>query len=418
MNWVWLLYGYVCRLPFWVFLYYRLCRGLEARPRIQERRGYSTRARPNGFLVWIHAVSLGETLSVLPLVERIEAPIVMTTATRSAAHLILRRFPDRCIHQYVPFDHPRWVSRFLAFWKPSVFILVETDLWPNTIRATTAHKIPSAFINIRISRRTLKFWKILPFSSLLSCFSMCSAQEESTAKILESFGAKVAVVGNLKYDVRPKTVAKKDFASLQKTTVRRVVWVAASTHRGEEEVVAQIHTQLRPKIKTLLTILVPRHPERVPDLVPKLKKINLEVVCRTDGLPKKNTDVYLVDTFGELDLFYRVCLVVFMGGSLVPHGGQNPLEAARQGCALLSGTHVWNFAKDYRRLGVELVKDQDGLKKALFDLLQNPDKARERGNAAQKALHSGKGTTQRVVDALLSSKAFESASKSVFFENA
>ena len=335
-----------------IFLERRRMRGREDSTRLGERRGYASRPRPAGPLVWMHAASIGEALSVLRLIEqlleRYEAlNILITTGTVTSARLLAERLPERAIHQYVPVDRMAWVKRFLDHWRPDAAMWVESELWPNLVQETQARGIPMTLLNARMSAGSFARWRRAPRLSrcLLGGFSLVMAQAEAEAERLRALGADpVLVPGNLKFAAGPLPVDSHALEAFKHMTEGCAVWVASSTHEGEEEIAAYAHKRVAPQIKGLLTVIVPRHPSRGTSITQKLRDLGLTVARRGNDEPvTATTDIYVADTLGELGLFYRAALVAFIGGSLIPHGGQNILEPARLGAPVLHGPHMENF---------------------------------------------------------------------------
>lgn len=335
-----------------LYLQLRVRRGKEVAARLGERRGEGA-ARPPGPLLWLHAASVGETLSILPLLPRLldarpALHILVTTGTVTAATLLAQRVPAeiaaRVNHRFVPLDVPAWVARFLDGWRPTAAVFVESEFWPNLLAAAAARGIPLALVNARISPRSSRRWARLPALAreTLARFRLILAQSEADAARFAALGATQAIAtGNLKFAALPLPVDEDALARLRAMTQGRPILLAASTHPGEEAMVAAAHAILREHHPTLLTILVPRHPERGAAIA---ESLGLATRRGTGALPGQDVGLYLADTLGELGLFYRLADVAVVGGSLVPHGGQNPLEPARLGCPVIAGPHMDNFA--------------------------------------------------------------------------
>jgi 3-deoxy-D-manno-octulosonic-acid transferase len=341
------------------YLGLRRARGKEDAARFGERLGHAGRPRPDGPLVWVHAASVGESLSLLPLLERLVADwpglnVLVTTGTVTSARLIAGRLPARCFHQYVPVDRLAYVRRFLDHWRPDLALWAESEFWPNMICESTDRGISMILINGRVSPRSFAGWRRFPglIRELLGRFRLCLAQADADADRLRALGAPVVrSVGNLKYAVPPLPVDDGALAELRRAIGTRPLWLAASTHAGEEEMAADVHRNLKAAHRGLLTVIVPRHADRGAEIAAALRGRGLAVSRRAAGdAIGPETDVYLADTMGELGLFYRLAGVAFMGKSLVPLGGQNPLEAARLDCAIVHGPHMMNFEDVSERL--------------------------------------------------------------------
>jgi 3-deoxy-D-manno-octulosonic-acid transferase len=346
----------------------RLKHGKEHSDRLAERYGESATPRPSGPLVWIHGASVGEVLTVIPLIERIrskEFGVLCTSGTVTSANLAQDRLPPGAIHQFITLDAPRFVKRFLDHWHPDLAIFVESDLWPNLIVTSAERGIPLILVNGRLSERSFKRWRWAPrtIAAVLRCFDLCLAQSPAHATRYRDLGApRVATTGNLKLDV-PEPPADADaLAALKAAVAERTVIAGASTHAGEETMLIDAHRRLRHSFPRLLTIIAPRHPDRGPGIIEIARAANLRAVLRSRGdLPTIDTEIYVADTLGELGLIYRIAPIVFVGGSLASHGGQNPIEPIKLGAAILHGPHVWNFAEIYTALdnahGAEQVND-------------------------------------------------------------
>ncbi len=389
----------------------RLDRGKEHPERLAERRGEATIARPNGPLIWVHGASVGEMLAVVPLIERLRAQdftVLVTSGTVTSAALAEQRLPDGALHQFIPLDAPRFVRRFLDHWQPGLALFVESDLWPNLILSCAERKIPMILVNGRLSERSFSRWRLIPgaIAALLSRFDMCLAQSAADAERYTQLGApRVMMTGNLKLDVPAPPADHAALKRLKEIIGARPVVAAASTHPGEEAAIIAAHGRLRAKFPTLLTLIAPRHPARGEGIAEIAKAAGLPAALRSRrAQPMPDVGIYIADTLGELGLIYRVAPIVFMGGSLASHGGQNPIEAVRLGAAVLHGPHVWNFAEIYATLdaahGAKLVTDEAALIARLGDWLA--DAAARKAVAAAAAATVGRlgGALKRTLAAL------------------
>ncbi len=402
-------------------LRWRAARGKEVAERLGERRGEGA-ARPAGRLLWLHAASVGETLSLLPLLEALTArapdlSVLVTTGTVTAAALLAQRLPPalagRVEHRFAPLDVPRWVERFLAGWRPDAGALVESELWPNLIRAARRRGVPLALVNARLSERSARRWRRWApglAREMLSAFSPVLAQTPADAARLGALGARLALcLGNLKDAAPPLPADPAELARLRDAAAGRPVFLAASTHPGEEAVVLEAHRRAAARVPGLLTVIAPRHPHRGPAVAAEAR--GLAVARRAAGeAPGAGTAVYVADTLGELGLLYRLAGVCLVGGSLVPHGGQNPQEPARLGCPILLGPHTANFAEPVARLlaagGALRVEGNDpagALASLVVGMLSNPDRARAMAEAAAATVAAAEDLPGRVADALLRS---------------
>ena len=319
-----------------LILAWRTRRGKEELDRRPERYGLSSAARPAGFLAWFHAASVGEANAALPVIDSIaadhpEVRLLLTTATVTSAKLARTRLPKGAVHQYVPLDNQGYVQRFLHHWRPDLAVLVESEIWPNLVLETKAQGIPLVLINGRMSTPSFQRWRRRPGMSrpLFSSFDLVLAQNDRLAERFTQLGVTRALdIGNLKADAPPPPADLPGKRRLAAALSGRTVLLAASTHQGEEDMVAAAHLKMKPEQADLLTIIVPRHPERGPLIAEKLRAAGLSACLRSEGrLPEPGTDIYIADTIGELGLFYALAPVAFIGGSQVPRGGQNPVEA-------------------------------------------------------------------------------------------
>jgi 3-deoxy-D-manno-octulosonic-acid transferase len=367
-----------------LMLAWRTKRGKEEKARLAERSGNSSLPRPPGFLTWFHAASVGEANAALPVIEamfaeRPEAKILLTTGTVTSARLARSRLPKGAMHQYVPLDRQAYVQRFLSHWQPDLAVFVESEIWPNLVLETKARNIPLILVNGRMSSRSFRRWLKRPgFSKpLFSAFTLVLAQNGPYAERFSSLGSERTVdAGNLKADAPPPPLDLSSHRQLATALSGRPVWLAASTHAGEDDLVALAHLSMKRRHADLLTVIVPRHPERGPDIAKMLEAEGMRVALRSEGkLPDPAIDIYIADTIGELGLFYNLVGVAFVGGSLVPHGGQNPVEAIKLGAAVLTGPHVRNFADSYEELiqsgGCVRVEDAESLAAEALRLLDD-----------------------------------------------
>jgi 3-deoxy-D-manno-octulosonic-acid transferase len=389
----------------------RLKLGKEDPERVSERRGMSADIRPSGPLVWIHGASVGEVLAAAALIEKLRAlnlRILLTSGTVTSAAIVAKRFPPDVIHQYVPYDSPRYVARFLDHWRPSLALFIESDLWPNLILSSAARRLPMVLINGRMSHRSFPRWRRVSgtISALLGRFDICLAQSQVDAERFSALGSRnVLTTGNLKLDVPAPPADPAKLEKLMAVTRGRPIVLAASTHPGEEELLADAHRTLAGYFPQLLTVIVPRHPDRGELVARTIGSTGLNVALRSrEELPTAVTDIYVADTMGELGLFYRLAPIVFMGGSLVEHGGQNPIEAVKLGASIVHGPHVFNFTDVYEALdaagGARRADSPDALMKQLGRLLSDP-KAREASLvAAEHVVEQLGGALERTLSAL------------------
>jgi 3-deoxy-D-manno-octulosonic-acid transferase len=389
----------------------RMRRGKEHRLRLSERRGVSVMARPPGPLVWLHGASVGELISVLPLIERIrarEVSVLVTSGTVTSGGLAEQRLPRGVIHQFVPLDVPIYVRRFLDHWQPDLALFVESDLWPNIMIETSLRGVPMILVNGRLSENSFRRWRYLPATivSLLGRLDLCLARTPADAERLSELGAPhVVTAGDLKLDGPAPPADPAKLAALQSAIGSRPVIAATSTHAGEETAMIEAHRRLRANFPGLLTLIVPRHPERGAAVAQIAWAGGLKARLRSRGeLPDATTDIYVADTVGELGLIYRLAPIVFVGGSLVGHGGQNPIEPAKLGAAILHGPHVWNFAEIYAALdqahGAEPVADASKLSASFAALLARSDARARVADAARATVENLSGALERTLQSL------------------
>jgi 3-deoxy-D-manno-octulosonic-acid transferase len=396
-------------LPF--VLSRRARQGKEDPSRAGERYGRASAARPSGRVVWVHAASVGETNAVLPLVKRlVEAglAVVFTSVTVTSAGIAAARLPEGARHQFAPMDVPAAVDSFISHWRPELALFVESELWPTALSTLKSRNIPLVLVNARLSERSFRGWQ--RFASvahaLVGHVSLCLAQSAQDAERYKALGVGEArVTGNLKFDVPPPEVDDAALAAFREMTEGRPIWVAASTHPGEEAIAASVHRALLPRIPGLLTVIVPRHPERGAAIRSELAAAGQSVAQRSLGEPVLPiTDIYLADTLGELGLFYRAAPVAFLGGSLVERGGQNPIEPLRLGCAVLHGPLIHNFSDIYAAIDAALpaaaIVDEGTLTTGLAAMLADPAEARRQAEAVGVALQPLSGALDATMAAL------------------
>ena len=392
-----------------LYLWRRMRAGREDSARFSERLGHPGKPRPDGPLIWLHAASVGEALSLLPLLDAILArdpacQALFTTGTVSSARLLAQRLPPRARHQYLPVDRMPFIRRFLDHWRPDLGLWAEAEFWPNMIAEARRRSLPLVIVNGRISPAARRDWERLPrlIRPMLASFALCLAQSEAQAAIFDALGAaRTACVGNLKYAAPALPADPGALSALEKAIGSRPVWLAASTHDGEEIAAAAAHRALARRFPGLLTIIVPRHPTRGATIARILRK-DFRVARRGSGdALSAETQIYLADTMGELGLFYRLVETVFIGGSLATHGGQNPLEPALLDCALLHGPDMSNFpeiaaafAEEGAAIGID---GADALGDAVGALMSDARLRRDMA-AKARAIAMGKAT---VLDAVM-----------------
>ena len=406
---------YLIQPLIWLRLWLRGRKAPAYRKRWAERYGYCVgKVQPHGIV--LHSVSVGETLAAVPLVRALRhryptLPITVTTMTPTGSERAQSAFGKDVHHVYLPYDLPGSINRFLDTVNPRLVIIMETELWPNIIRILHQRQIPLVIANARLSERSAKGYKKLGgfMRDLLQRITLIAAQNSEDADRFLSLGLKrshLAVTGSLKFDisVTPELAAKAVTLRRQWAS-RRQVWIATSTHEGEETIILDAHRRLLQQFPDLLLILVPRHPERFKDACDLTQKRGFSFILRSSGeIPSSETQVVIGDTMGELMMLYGIADIAFVGGSLVERGGHNPLEPAAHAIPVLMGPHIWNFkdicAKLQQAEGLITVTDVISLEKQVANLLQDDDYRRYYGRHAVEVLHQNQGALQRLLQLL------------------
>ena len=336
----------------------RLIKKKEDFKRYREKFGFFTKNRSKGKLIWFHGASVGEFQSIVPLLEKLEkskkiSQILITSNTLSSSKIISKIKLKKITHQFFPIDNYSIVKKFIKYWRPSIALFIDSEIWPNMIFKLSEEKIPTILLNARITKRSFMRWiKLKNFSKLIfNKFNLCLSSNKETVSFLKKLGAKnIKYFGNLKYSQSENEKIEIDDQTT-KFISKKTVWCASSTHNTEEKFVGFVHNKLKKKYKNLLTIIIPRHINRNEQIKNELLDLGLKIHMHE---PKtkihKDTDIYLVNSFGKTKSFYSILKNVFLGGSLINHGGQNPLEAVRYNCNILHGPHVSNFNEIYKFL--------------------------------------------------------------------
>ncbi len=392
------------------YLEKRAAKGKEDILRAHERRGRPVLPRPASPLVWFHAASVGESLSLLSIIDRVlkdypKASVMITTGTVTSAKLMADRLPPRAFHQYIPVDHPSWVKGFLDHWKPDLVVWSESEFWPNILSDVKARGIPAILLNARMSEDSFSKWRFAKgvIGCMLSAFDLCLAQDSAEAQRLLQLGAKKAEVSvNLKYAAAPLPYDAAELERLQRDTADKNIILWASTHPSEEEIALRLHSKLVAFYPDLLTIIVPRHPKRGDEIVELCA--GFSVSQRSKAQPVAGVDVYIADTLGELGLFYRLARNVVMGGTFADIGGHNPIEPAQTGCLVFMGPSTRNFiaiTQDFKdRNAVILVDGEDKLAEKVNDALRNPRNYDAIANAALELTKEKAGVIDDIAKAI------------------
>jgi 3-deoxy-D-manno-octulosonic-acid transferase len=396
-----------------IFLRRRSRNGKEIAARLDERMGISVVPRPGKKLLWFHAASVGETNVVLPLIdtlhrERPDLGILLTTVTVTSSKVAASRLPPGAIHQFIPLDTPAFVKRFLDHWKPSMALFIESEIWPNLVMDADRRRIPVVLLNARLSDRSFERWMKLRGLSrpLFARFAVVLAQSEALAKRIVKLGApNVIAAGNLKFDAPPPPVDMAQLAWVRSITSGRRLFLAASTHPGEEALLADVHRGLAEADPSHLTIIVPRHPERGAEIAEMLRSQGIPVARRSINEPiTPATGVYIADTLGELGIFYKLAPFALIGGSLTPVGGHNPIEAVKLGCGVITGPHWHNFPEVYQALaeagGCRFVTSPEDLIQTIRALYDDPASLSIMKANADNIIRDLSGAMTRTLEAL------------------
>ena len=392
------------------YLNYRTLKGKEDRQRRLERLGFPSQPRPRGPLIWVHAASVGETNAVIPMIRELlrrDIHVLLTTGTVTSAAMVQSRLGDEVIHQYVPLDLKFPIKRFIAYWRPDAAITAESEIWPTTLAELARRNIPQIRVNARLSDRSFARWsgysKIAEL--LFGKLSLVVARSDVDAERFRDLGAwPVIVSGNLKGDTDPPPYDEKVLDTYLAQLKDRPTWAAICTFEGEEEAAAFVHRALKPRHQQL-TIIVPRHPERGDAVEQMLTEKGLTVARRSRNDPiTPDTDIFLGDTIGEMGLYLRLTELSFVGRSLTENGGQNPLESAMLGCAVLTGPHVENFRETYQQIirkgGARMVRDVEMLAKAVHYLMTNDIARRKMIDSGHEAVQDMRGALSTTIKAL------------------
>ena len=395
-----------------LYLFYRVYKKKEDKKRLRERFGKPTQGRRQGDLTWLHAVSVGETNSALILVDELlkkfpETTILFTTTTLTSAATIAAKLPEfngRVIHQFLPIDSLLCVRDFINFWRPNTAIFVESEIWPNLICEARAIGAKVFLVNARMSEKSAKRWSVahsLGFK-IFDNFDAIFAQSEEDQKRLSALTKnEILFYGNLKSQARDLNFDSSELEKLKSQIGARKFWLAASTHKGEEELVIQAHYELQKYFPDLLTILIPRHPNRADEIKSLLTGINF-VQRSKNEIIESSTELYLADSLGELGAFYRLANFTFLGGSLLPIGGHNPFEPIKLGCAVISGSHTFNFKEIYENLRKEnacvIVESAEELTKKVGEFLGDTSRSKALSDKAAKLVTTSENIAEKIIN--------------------
>ena len=342
-----------------VVIFYRILINKESKTRFLEKYSIFSKRKKKGKLIWFHGASVGEILSVIPLIEKYEKDksirqILVTSSTLSSSKVLERFKFKKTIHQFYVFDLFFLTSRFLDYWKPNVAIFIDSEIWPAMFKTLNKKNVPLLLLNARLTKKSFNKWYKYKFfsKSIFKLITKAYPQNLETNKFLKKLGVKkIKYIGNLKFSENYNDTRDEITPSLKNKFKNKKIWIASSTHSGEEIFCVKAHLQLKKKIKNLITIIIPRHISRANGIISEIAKFNLNTTTHSSKSKNfKNLDIYLVDTFGETKKFFKIASTVFLGGSIIKRGGQNPLEAARYGSKILHGQNIDNFKDVYKLL--------------------------------------------------------------------
>tara|TARA_Y100000389_G_scaffold200536_1_gene241183 strand:+ start:2652 stop:3902 length:1251 start_codon:yes stop_codon:yes gene_type:complete len=381
-----------------ILIIYRVYKNKEHKIRFKEKFGFPSKKKSGKNLVWFHGASVGEILSVIPLIENYEKrksidQILITSSTLSSLKVLNKFKFKKTIHQFYPIDHILFTTKFLNYWKPNLAIFIDSEIWPCMFKCLDKKKIPLVLLNARITKKTFMKWgKLKKFTKeVFNKITIAYPQNQETKSFLKKFQTKkIKAIGNLKFAENDNDKSDTISNELKSQFKTKKIWVASSTHSGEEIFCAKAHINLKKKIKNLITIIIPRHIHRVDEIINELENLNLKIsIHSSKNKNLKNTDIYIVDTFGETKKFYKIGCSVFLGGSIIKRGGQNPLEAARYGAGVLHGPNIDNFKDVYKTLSLLKISKKITKSKELISHItfkKNMDKAEKIKRIGRKIL--------------------------------
>jgi 3-deoxy-D-manno-octulosonic-acid transferase len=364
-----------------IIILFRIIKKKEHPTRFLEKLGISSKNRMQGKVIWFHGSSVGEVLSIMPLIERLEKnskikQIVITSSTLSSSKVLEKYKLNKTIHQFFPIDANLIIKKFLNYWKPTAVFFVESEIWPNTIQNLHKRNIKIALLNARITNKTFTKWfKFKSFSKdIFNKFDLCLCQNKETKLYLKKLGAKnIKNLGNLKFSESKKIKKINKIKNFKLLNNKNILFGGISTHYDEEIFCGKVHLELKNKYKKFISIIIPRHVNRAESIKNDLENLKLKVHLHSSKINIENdTDIYLVDTYGETKSFLNMCKVVYLGGSIIKRGGQNPLEAARSGCKVIHGSNVDNFKEIYALLNnIGVSSKINGVKDAKIKIIKN-----------------------------------------------
>jgi 3-deoxy-D-manno-octulosonic-acid transferase len=375
------------------YLYFRILKKKECPLRYKEKLGISHKTRNNGYLIWFHCSSIGELKSIFPIIDHYlkKNQILVTTSTLGSNEVFQKKYysTNNIIHQYAPIDSPQIIKKFFKKWKPNIIFFTESEIWPNQIFYSKNNNIPIILLNARISNKSFIKWKLIKKSmnKILNCFDLILCQSNESADYFNYFGSNnIKILGNLKFVISGDFENKEENLNLQK----RLVFIALSTHPTEEEVCIKIHSSLKSQHPNLLTIIIPRHINRIPEIQKIIinTKLNFLIAESLDNF-KNNTDILIINSYGNTKKILKSSKYVFIGGSLVDHGGQNPIEVAYNNSLIFHGPHVHNFTEIYNFLNKENIAFKINSEAELINQLKEKINDYQNKNIKEKIIRMG-----------------------------
>ena len=375
------------------YLYLRILKKKECPLRYKEKLGISLKTRNNGYLIWFHCSSIGELKSIFPIIDHYlkKNQILVTTSTLGSNEVFQKKYynTNNIIHQYAPIDSPQIIKKFFKKWNPNIIFFTESEIWPNQIFYAKNNNIPIILLNARISNKSFIKWKLIKNSmnKILNCFDLILSQSNESADYFNYFGSNnIKILGNLKFVVSEDFENKEENLNLQK----RLVFIALSTHPTEEEVCIKIHSSLKSQYPNLLTIIIPRHINRIPEIQKIIinTKLNFLIAESLDNF-KNNTDILIINSYGNTKKILKSSKYVFIGGSLVKHGGQNPIEVAYNNSLIFHGPHVHNFTEIYNFLNKENIAFKINSGAELINQLKEKINDYQNKNIKEKIIRMG-----------------------------
>ena len=376
------------------YLYFRILKKKECPLRYQEKLGVSLKVRNDGYLIWFHCSSIGELKSIFPIIDHYvkKNRILLTTSTLSSSEIFYKKYSNNknIIHQFAPIDSPQIVKRFFLKWKPNIIFFTDSELWPNQIFYAKNNNIPIILLNGRISKKSFSRWKLFKITmrEILKSFKLILCNSNQSSDYLHYFKTNnIETIGNLKFIISENLASEnEDNINIQ----NRIIFIALSTHDTEEEFCIKAHISLKLKYPNLLTLIIPRHINRISKIEGVIKKLKLKSLTQ-DSLSdiKDDTDILIINTYGNTQRFLKLSKYIFIGGSLIDHGGQNPIEVAYNNSFIFHGPYIYNFTEIYNFLNKENISFEVKTEKELIDLIENKINANQGNNIKDKIIKIG-----------------------------